>query len=375
MKSRSMNNKLIIILLVMCSVNIYAQSDVTLVVGTYTNKCESNGIYVYSFDTETAAFTMKSASDKMANPSFLTISEDGNFIYAVNETGDNSHISSMFFKPDSGATGFIGKVDAQGSDPCYIIDDAYNVISANYSDGSVAVFKKNRFGSLDNASQVIRYSGNSIDMERQERPHLHFVQFTPDLQYVVANDLGTDQVYLYKYTPELKEPLKLHQTVPVRKGSGPRHLEFSKDGKFAYLLQELDGTLTVFSYGAGRLSVLQETSIVDKDFKGKTGAADIHISADGKFLYASNRGEANDISVFAIGADGKLTFIERQSTLGKGPRNFAIDPSGKFLLVAHQDSDDIVVFRIDPVSGKLQDSGKRLQICSPVCLKFIAKQN
>jgi 6-phosphogluconolactonase len=164
--------------------------------------------------------------------------------------------------------------------------------------------------------------------------------------------------------------MKLKSTVTVESGSGPRHLTFSKDGKFVYLLQELNGALSVFSFANGQLNKIQETTILAKDFKGNFTGADIHISPDGQFLYASNRGEANTISIFKILKNGQLQPQSVVSSLGKGPRNFVIDPTGKFLLVAHQYSNDVVVFKRDLISGAITDSGKRLELCSPVCLIF-----
>ncbi|MBX9806852.1 MAG: lactonase family protein, partial [Flavobacteriaceae bacterium] len=164
--------------------------------------------------------------------------------------------------------------------------------------------------------------------------------------------------------------LKLKSRMDVKSGSGPRHLTFSKDGKFVYVLQELDGTITSFSYTDGILKKASETTVVAPDFKGDIGAADIHISPDGKFLYATNRGTANDISAFKILKNGKLEFVQRTSTLGKGPRNFAIDPTGNFLLVGHQYTNDIVIFKRDKTTGILTNTGKKIELCSPVCLVF-----
>lgn len=195
--------------------------------------------------------------------------------------------------------------------------------------------------------------------------------FSPDKKYILSTDLGTDAVYVYEYHPEATtDVLKLKTTISMPAGSGPRHLTFSKDGKKVYVLQELNGALSVYDFTNGKLNAIQETTILVKDFKGSFTGADIHISPDGQFLYASNRGEANTISIFKILKNGQLQPQSVVSSLGKGPRNFAIDPSGKFLLVAHQYSNEVVVFKRDSVSGAITDSGKRLELCSPVCLVF-----
>jgi len=348
----------------------YSQKNTTLVIGTYTNSCESKGIYVYDFNTETAEFRLKNSTENVINPSYVTISPDKKFLYSVNESGKESTVSSFWFQPESGNLEFISKQDSKGADPCFIMGDDKNVFVANYSGGTISVFGKNKFGALMEAKQVIQHKGTSKNTQRQESAHVHMVQFTPDHKYVLANDLGTDKIYVYKYNPDAELPLTLKEEIKIKPGSGPRHLTFSNDGKFAYLLQELDGTLTVFSYNNGSLRKIEENSVADTNFKGENGGADIHISPDGKFLYATNRGSANDITCFQIHKDGKLKFVQRIPTLGKGPRNFSIDPTGNFLLVAHQYTNNVVVFKVDKTTGKLTDSGKQLELCSPVCLVF-----
>ena len=346
------------------------QHHFNLLIGTYTNSCDSNGIYVYDFDTESAEFKIK-ASVSAINPSYISISKSTKFLYSVNENGAKSTISAYRFKAANGDLSFINQQNSEGADPCYLINDAKNIIVANYSGGNICVFGRNNDGSISSAKQVIKHYGKSINLERQQSAHVHMVQFTPDKKFVVANDLGTDKLYIYRYDPKAASKiLVIKDSIFVKAGSGPRHLTFSPNGKFGYLLQELDGSLTVFSYDKGYLSKIQESTVVRSDFKGDIGAADIHISADGKFLYATNRGAANDISLFEIQKDGRLKFKERQPTLGKGPRNFTIDPSGNFLLVAHQYSNSVVIFKINRQTGELTDSGKRIELCAPVCLVF-----
>jgi 6-phosphogluconolactonase len=349
-----------------------AQKNIlNLIVGTYTNTCQSKGIYVYEFNTKKAQIRLKKRSDSIVNPSYVSLSKDRKFMYAVNENGLESTVSSFSFDPESGRMTPINKVDSKGADPCYLINDEANVIVANYSGGNISVFGKKEDGSLTDAKQVVQHYGKGINKKRQESAHVHMVYFSPDKKYVLSNDLGTDKVYVYNYNPTApKEVLTLKDSVSVTAGSGPRHLTFSKDGKFVYLLQELDGSLTSFSYKDGKLTKVFETTILDPNFKGTFSSADIHISPNGKFLYASNRGEANTISVFKIQKKGKLTLKGQTSTLGKGPRSFAIDPTGKFLLVAHQFTNNVVFFKIHKKKGTLTDTGIRFDLCSPVCLVF-----
>lgn len=367
-----MKNKVFILLLISIFTTVQAQKNtLNLIVGTYTNNCDSKGIYVYDFDTETGDFNLKNASENTVNPSYLTLSKDNKFIYSVNETGPESMVSAFGFDAKSGKLDLINKQSSKGADPCYIINDDKNVIVANYSGGNISVFGKNSDGSLTEAKQVIQHFGKGINAQRQEGPHVHMVHFSPDNKYVLANDLGNDKVYSYAYNPNAAtDILQIKDSLAVKSGSGPRHLTFSKDKKFVYLLQELDGTLSVFSYAKGVLKKIDETTILAKDFKGTFSSADIHISPDGKFLYASNRGEANDISIFKILKNGKLEAKGHISTLGKGPRNFVIDPSGNFLLVGHQYTNEIVIFKRDKATGSLADTGKRIALCAPVCLIF-----
>ncbi len=367
-----MKNYYIAAILLSITLALHGQKNkLNLIVGTYTNSCESKGIYVYEFDTTTGDFNLKNTTDNIVNPSYLTISSDNQYVYAVNESGINSLVSSFKFNSSIGKLSLINSQNSKGADPCYIINDDKNVIVANYSGGNITVFGKNSNGSITQAKQVVRHYGKGINTKRQESPHVHMVCFSPDNKYILSNDLGNDRLYSYQYnTKSSTEVLKVKDSVIVKLGSGPRHLTFSKDGKFVYLLQELDGTLTVFSYSKGILSKVAETSIVNRDFKGDTSAADIHISPDGKFLYASNRGTANTVSIFKILKNGKLESKGQTSSLGKGPRNFAIDPTGNFLLVAHHYSDDIIIFKRDQETGAITDTGKKINLCSPVCLVF-----
>ena len=359
------------IVLVLLFWNAKAQQNKNLIVGTYTNSCESKGIYVYGFNTETADFRFKNSTEKVINPSFVSVSEDRKFVYSVNENGKESTISAFQFDTKTGVLDFINKQNSAGADPCYLINDGQNVIAANYSGGNIAVFKKNPNGSLTEAKQVIRHKGYSINVKRQEAPHVHMVKFSPDKKFLLATDLGTDRIYLYRYDAKSeKNMLQFKDTIAIKTGSGPRHLTFSPDGKFVYLLQELDGTLTVFDYLNGKFQLIQETTVVHNNFKGETSAAAIKISEDGKFLYATNRGEANTISLFEIETNGKLIHKKTIPTGGKGPRDFAIAPGGKFVLVAHQYSNDIVILNRNLTTGELTDSGKKMELCAPVNLVF-----
>lgn len=367
-----MKKTVTILLSVFALASIQAQENkFNLVVGTYTKPCDSKGIYVYEFDSNTGNFSLKSNTENILNPSYLSVSSDNKFVYSVSENDKKSSVSAFGFDSKSGKVDFMNYKNPNGLNPCYIINDDKNVITANYSSGSISVLGIKSDGSIDEVKQVVQHTGKSINTKRQEAPHAHMVYFSPDKKYVLANDLGTDKIYVYQYNSNsATEVLTLKSSIDVKPGSGPRHLIFSKDGKQVYLLQELDGTITSFNYAKGLLKKVSETTVVAPDFKGDIGAADIHISPDGKFLYATNRGTANDISAFKILKKGKLEFVQRTSTLGKGPRNFNIDPTGNFLLVGHQYTNEIVIFKRDKTTGMLTDTGKKIALCSPVCLIF-----
>ncbi|RZJ80369.1 MAG: lactonase family protein [Flavobacterium sp.] len=349
----------------------YAQ-NYNLLIGTYTNKTTSEGIYTYNYNGKTAETQLKSITKNVGNPSYLALTSDKRFVYSVNETGQSSTVSAFDFDSRSGKLTFLNKMQSQGADPCYIITNGNNVIVANYSGGTIATFVTERNGELFNAKQIIKHTGKSIDpLKRQESAHVHQVLLTPDKKYLISNDLGEDKIYVYDYDPKNgSNILKLNNVITTKPGSGPRHMAFSPNGKFAYLAHEFDGIVSVFSYNKGTLTKIQDIATTAKEFKGKIDGADIHVSEDGKFVYETNRGDANTISTFRVLADGKLELIDITSTLGKGPRNFAIDPSGKFLLVAHQYTNNVVIFNRDTKTGKLSDSGKRIEVGAPVCLVF-----
>ncbi len=343
-----------------------------LLVGTYTNKCESKGIYTYEFDSKTGDLKLKNTTESVISPNYISVSRDKKFVYAANADGENSAVSAFKFEPNSGKLTFLNKektVDA--NNPCYIIDDERNVITANYSSGNLSVFAKKPNGSLNEQKQLMQHTGKGPNTKRQEKSHIHMVDFSPDHKYVVATDLGSDKVFSYQYTRSSAESVvTLLDSISLKPGCGPHHFTFSKDGKLIYVLNELDGTISTLKFKESAFELGETISILAEGFKQNFTAADIHISPDNTFLYVTNRKEANDISCFKILSTGNLSFVSRTSTLGDGPRNFTFDPTGNFLLVAHQYSNTIIVFKRDKTTGLLTDSGKKAELCSPVCLKF-----
>ncbi|MCJ7449340.1 MAG: lactonase family protein [Bacteroidales bacterium] len=357
---------------------IYAEDNnkksYDLVVGTYTSSTESEGLYVFDFDTQTGNFNLKSKTAGVENPSYFDISRDGNHLYSVNENKDGG-ISAFTFNRGSGELIFLNRVGSSGSSPCYISVDDKNkyVFAGNYGSGSLIAVPLKEDGSLGNDIQFIQQEGSSIDKSRQKGPHVHCTVLSPDNHYLITANLGTDKVCIYQFdASRISQPLTPAEPafVSVKSGSGPRHFVFHPNMKFAYLISEMGGMITVFDYKDGKLIEKQMITMLSPDFKGRVGAADIHISPDGKFLYGSNRGDANELVIYKIDKKGQLHLVGFQQTMGKTPRNFVIDPTGNFLLVANQDSNEIIIFKRDRRTGLLTSTGGKIQVNKPVCLKF-----
>lgn len=355
-----------------------------LYVGTYTEDgSKSKGIYTYRYDADTAEITPLGLAAETTNPSWVALHPNGRFLYAVNEVpnykGPNSGgVSAFSVDRATGKLAFLNEVPSRGADPCYVTVDKTGkyVLVANYTGGSIAVFPIHEDGSLGEASAFVQHTGHGTDPKRQEGPHAHFIDLSPDNRFAYVDDLGLDELLVYKFdsakgTVTPNDP----PFVKVDAGAGPRHFALHPSGKFAYVISEMQGTVTAFSNdgGAGTLHRLQTISTLPKDFKGEIEDAEIEIHPSGKFLYASNRGGGNSIAVFAIDASkGTLTPVEYAPTQGKTPRSFEIDPTGTLLFAANQQSNNIVVFRIDQKTGRLTPTGQVLDVASPVCVKFLA---
>jgi 6-phosphogluconolactonase len=350
-----------------------------LFIGTYTNTT-SKGIYIYDFNSNTGEAKWLSNTDSVTNPSYLTISKDYKYVYAVNETnGANpGRVTAYKFDKKNATLHFINTTASGGDDPCYLATTADNkwLAVANYTSGTATVFPINIDGSVSPYSQLIN---DSIYKKRGEitTPHVHETVFSPDEKYLLTPDLGLDKIIVYQFDAAKRTPLILNtQTFATSaKGSGPRHITFSKNKKFVYLIHEMGGSVTVYDYNKGKLKQVQDIATAPKNFEGKKDGAEIMISPDGKFLYASDRGDLNQIVIFSIDPEsGKLTLKGTQSSLGIHPRNFIIDPTGNFLLAANQDSENIVIFKINKKSGLLTKTGKEIHIPRPVCLQMIPKK-
>jgi 6-phosphogluconolactonase len=357
--------------------NGQSKNDITykLLIGTYTNASNPDGIFVYDFDTRTGDFNYKSKVTGVENPSYLAISQDGKHVYSVNEVR-NGGISSFVFNSTSGELTFLNRVSSGGNSPCYVaVDDKDKyVFAGNYGSGSLTAVSLKEDGSFGTDIQFIQQEGSSIDKGRQAGPHLHSTVLSPDNRFLLTPNLGTDKVCIYQFdAAKDSQPLTPADPafVTVKPGSGPRHIIFHPDSKYVYLIQEMGSMITAFDYKKGKLVEKQTITMLSPDFKGRVGAADIHVSPDGRFLYGSNRGDANELVIYSINKNGELSYAGRQPVLGKTPRNFIIDPKGKFLLVANQDSNEVIIFNRDSKTGLLTPTGKKITVNRPVCLKFV----
>lgn len=351
----------------------YAQ-EAFLLIGTYTTS-GSDGIYVSRFNTQTGQQKMMS-SVKTPNPSYLVVSPDRKFVYAVNEN-DTGMVTAFSFNKESASLTKLNEVASAGAHPCYISisKKGTQLVVANYTGGNLSVIDIRKDGWMNQPKQIIQQKGNSINRNRQDKPHVHSVVFSPDYNFLYAADLGTDKVMVYQVNQKNGALAPADPAfVEVNAGAGPRHLVFNPKLPYAYLIEELTGTVSVFRYEDGRLTLLQNTSTHPMNYQGAFGSADIHVSADGRFLYCSNRGDANSIAIFKIDeVTGMIKIAGFQPVLGVHPRNFTLDPSGNFLLVANRDSDEIVIFKVDKQTGLLEDSKLRINVSKPVCLKWITK--
>ncbi|MBK7308803.1 MAG: lactonase family protein [Chitinophagaceae bacterium] len=371
---------LLLVFLFLYGVTAKAQQLSYLITGTYTSG-KSEGIYVYQFNSDDGSAKAVS-SIKISNPSFVAVSPDEKFVYSVEEdaanNGKEGEVSAFSFNKETGKLSFLNRKPTGGDHPCYVSVDKTGrwVAAGNYSSGSLSLMPVLADGSLGTATSIIRHEGSGPNIGRQASPHVHGTFFSPDNRFLFVPDLGIDKVMIYAFDETTGKLTTAKQafaeSLPV---SGPRHISFHPSNKYAYLMQELSGTVTAFKYKNGKLKSRQIISSMPAGDTSFAGSADIHVSPDGKFLYASNRAESNTIAIFSINQkNGKLSPVGHQSTLGKTPRNFNFDPAGNFLLVANQNSDQVVIFKINKETGLLTDTGNRIDVGKPVCLKWISIQ-
>ncbi len=359
-----------------------ALSDKTLLfyVGTYT-RGDTKGIYAFRMDKATGALTPLGLAAETPNPSFLAVDPGNRYLFAVGESNNfngrpGGGVSAFAINREDGKLTLLNQTSSGGDGPCHVAVDHSGkyVLVANYNGGNVSVFPIGADGKLGDTSAFIQHQGSSVNVERQTGPHAHGVYLDAGNRIAVVADLGLDRLLIYRFDPA-KGTLTANDPpfAAVRPGAGPRHFAFHPNGRFAFVINEIDSTLTTFEYepNRGALKELATVSTLPADFTGNNSTAEVFVHPSGKFVYGSNRG-ADNIAIFALDqAAGALTSVGWEPTQGHTPRNFAIDPAGQFLVAANQDSGSIVVFKIDQQTGKLSAVGQKAEVGSPVCITFV----
>lgn len=347
-----------------------------MLIGTYDSP-KSEGIYVYRFNSNTGK-AMRVSHIRTSNPSFLAVSPGEDFVYAVQEAapkdGKGGDIAAFAFDKKNGTLRFINRQLSGGDHPCHVELDKTGrwLFASNYSSGTLSVLPVLADGSLGSPT-IIRHSGRGQNPQRQKGPHVHGAIMNATNDQLIVTDLGVDKIFMYSFDARSGKLVPSSQPfVESVAGSGPRLFSFHPGNKLGYVIEELSGTVSVYDYRNNSLYFKQRISTLVPDDSSFAGSADIHPSPDGKFLYASNRGDVNTITIFRIKKDGTLIPIDYQSTLGKAPRNFSLDPTGKFLLCENQNSDEVIIFKRNKKTGMLTDSGNRMTVGKPVCIKWIS---
>ncbi len=343
-------------------------------VGTYTTPPmgRAEGLYVYRLDPASGALAPVQTVPGVVNPSFLALDPQERFLFAVNEV-EQGTVSAFARDPAAGELTPLNEQPTHGAAPCHLSVDPTGrfVLVANYGSGEVAVFPVGPDGRLGAATDVVRHEGKSVHPQRQTGPHAHMIVPDPEGRHVLAADLGLDQVVVYRLD-DTAGRLVPHGRFHATPGAGPRQLAFAGGGRFVYVVNELDSTLTACAYdpAAGTLRAIETVSTLPDGFAGENTCARVEVHPSGRFVYASNRGH-HSIAIFAIEeATGRLTAVGHEPTGGRTPRHFALDPTGAWLLAANQGSDSIVTFRVDPATGRLAAAGPVAEAPTPVCLVF-----
>ncbi|PRY82114.1 lactonase family protein [Alkalibacterium olivapovliticus] len=342
----------------------------TLFLGTYTKK-DSKGIYSIELNQDSKELVHLKQEVQIGNPTYIDGDKWYSYLYSVEKTDDGKGGIASF---KQNASGEFEKVDdylEEGAPPCYVAydNDKQLIYTANYHKGEVAVLKSSDSGSLSLVDKVT-HSGQSVH-ENQTSPHAHYFDLTPDKQFLVACDLGTDEVYTYRLTNDHLEEVSVFKAAP---GSGPRHLAFHPNGKIAYLFAELSSDVITLSYDAetGAFTHLQTISSIPAEHTDFNGGAAIRVTSDGRFVYASNRGH-DSLAIYTVKEDGTLDLSEYVSTEGETPRDFNLDPTEQFVVVGHQDSDNLTLFERNTDNGSLSLLQKDIYAPEVICIKFAEK--
>lgn len=355
--------------------NLFAQSTYVFL-GSYNRDKSAEAIQVYQLDTLSGKLVKVTSVKNIVNPSFLTLSPNGKFVYACTDTKtpNAGSISSFEFNPATKSLTFLNSQRSGGENPVYVAVHKSGkwIANANYTEGSVSVFPILENGKIDSIAQNFQYMEGSTHKERQTRSHVHSSVFSPQFDYLFLPDLGADKIRCYAFDENRKKPL-METKNPFTKTdleAGPRHFTFHPNQKFGYCIEEMAGQISVYKYNDGVLNKIQRIAAHPDKIKEGFESSDIHISPDGKFLYATNRGQENNIAIFSIDENGLLKNIGYQPTLGKHPRIFAIDESGKFLVASNVLTGNVIVFRRDPKTGLLKKVGKEIKMENVSCVQI-----
>jgi len=333
------------------------------------------GISLGHFNSDTGALTKPVLAAEANGPSFFTLAADGKHLYACLENANK--VAAYAIDGATGALKQLNVVDSGGSGPCHISLDKTGkfALVANYNSGQVTVLAIQADGSLGAQTGADKHEGTGPDKDRQEGPHAHSIILDPTNKFALSADLGNDKIYVYKFDAATG---KISANTPafgmVKPGAGPRHLLFSPNGKVLYCITEMGATVTAFNWdgATGTMNEFQTISTLPADFKAFNKDAEIMLSSDGKFLYASARGH-DAIAVFAVDAKtGGLSLVQDAPAGGKTPRYYSFDPTGKWIICGHQDSNTAVVFRVDAATGKLTQHGDPIAATSPICMGYLA---
>ena len=351
-------------------------------IGTFTSAGKSKGIYRMEFNANSGTLSEAKLISEAPSPSFLAIAPNHRFLYSTNEVDSldgrkEGAVSAYSLDPQTGEIAFLNRQFSLGRSPTHISLDPQgkNLLTANYTTGSVAVFPIGPDGKLAANSSVDQHMGKGADPSRQEGPHAHCVNIDPSGRFALSCDLGLDKLFIYQFNAD-KGTITPNDPpfATVAPGSGPRHMAFHANGKWVYVVNEMACTITAFSWDAdhGSLSEIQTIATLPADFKGQKSTAEITVDRQGKFLYASNRDDANSIAIFSIDSDrGSLQLLGSVSTQGRAPRYFSLDPTGNWLLAENQTTDNVVVFQVDHATGMLKATGTNVHVPTPVCVMFL----
>lgn len=368
-------HSLLLLILFLLSFSTFAQkNEYFLFVGTFTTG-KSEGIYVYNFNTKTGKFEYKSVGKGIKDPSYLAISADKKFVYSAGEnTPKEATIHTLIFDEKTANLTLLNTQITNGERSCHVSIDKTGkwVFVANFRTGNFSVFPVENDGKLGKATQTIQHEGKGAIPERQEKAHAHSTYMQPDNKHLWVVDLGLDKILYYDFDEKTGKVSPSNPAfTKIEDGAGPRHLDFHPNGKFVYSINEINSTVCAFEKQNGILKQIQTVSSLPANYNGRKWSADIHISPDGKFLYASNRA-ADNIAIYSIDTKTSLlTNIGFESSGGKTPRNFMITPEGNFLLAANQDSDNIVIFKRNKSTGMLTKTDE-ISVPNPVCLKMVS---